>query len=383
MTSETSFEKIKEMTTDSGHANLRVISSMDSVSLDDASWDAFVTASADAHLLQTSTWGALKVRFGWRMDRLAVLSNDEIIAGAQVLYRSLPSRLLTLAYIPMGPLVDWEDKPVVRALLDGLLHLASSRRAFCLRMEPGLLENAKWGTSLAAYGLQASEQRFQPRRTILVDLEGQEEEIMARMHSKTRYNIRLAARKGVQIRDGSIQDLDAFETMLADTTERDDFQGHDTTYYRAIYELFVPKGQARFLLATHQDTPLAGVLAFVTGRKAWYMYGASSNQYRNLMPNYLLQWEAMRWARSKGCLTYDLWGIPDEEEQILENEFTERNDGLWGVYRFKRGFGGRIVRFLSTYDQVCSQPIYWMYAKTSNLLERLMGETWHRRLRSG
>jgi peptidoglycan pentaglycine glycine transferase (the first glycine) len=363
--------------------NMRVISSLDSASLDDASWDTFVTSSPDGHLLQTSTWGALKMRFGWEMDRLAVLNNDEIVAGAQVLYRSLPSRLVTLAYVPMGPLVDWQNRPVVQALLDGLLRLASSRRAFCLRMEPSLLENPELGASLAAYGLQVTEQRFQPRRTILIDIDGPEEQIMARMHSKTRYNIRLATRKGVEVRDGNVDDLEAFQHMLEDTTERDDFQGHDPAYYRAIYDLFVPKGQARFLLATHQDIPLAGVLAFVTGNRAWYMYGASSNQYRNLMPNYLLQWEAIQWARSKGCLTYDLWGIPDEEEQVLENEFAERTDGLWGVYRFKRGFGGRVVRFLSTYDQVCSRPIYWMYTRTSGLLERFMGETWHRRLRSG
>jgi len=102
-------------------------------------------------------------------------------------------------------------------------------------------------------------------------------------------------------------------------------------------------------------------MVFALPPRAWYFYGASSNVHREKMPTYLLQWEAMRWAKSQGCTSYDLWGIPDEEEEMLEAEFTHRHDGLWGVYRFKRGFGGRLARSVGAWDRVYSPARYRLY----------------------
>ena len=102
-------------------------------------------------------------------------------------------------------------------------------------------------------------------------------------------------------------------------------------------------------------------MVFTAGERAWYLYGASNNQERNRMPTYLLQWEAMLWAKQRGCLEYDLWGIPDYEEQVLEDQFEKRHDGLWGVYRFKRGFGGSIARSADAWDRVYSPLFYTLY----------------------
>jgi lipid II:glycine glycyltransferase (peptidoglycan interpeptide bridge formation enzyme) len=131
--------------------------------------------------------------------------------------------------------------------------------------------------------------------------------------------------------------------------------------HHKAYELFHPKGMCELLLADYQGQPLAALMVFAVGRHAWYLYGASSDRERARMPAYLLQWKAIRWARSRGCVKYDLWGVPDEDEATLEAQFESRRDGLWGVYRFKRGFGGRVARSAGAWDRVYNPAVYWLY----------------------
>jgi lipid II:glycine glycyltransferase (peptidoglycan interpeptide bridge formation enzyme) len=145
------------------------------------------------------------------------------------------------------------------------------------------------------------------------------------------------------------------------TGGRDEFGVHSREYYQQVYERFHPRGECELLIAEYEGQPLAGVIVFARGPRAWYFYGASSNEYRELMPTYLLQWEAMRWARQRGCTQYDLWGVPDEDEETLEANFTTRSDGLWGVYRFKRGFGGQLCRAPAAWDRVYQPLLYRLY----------------------
>jgi lipid II:glycine glycyltransferase (peptidoglycan interpeptide bridge formation enzyme) len=179
------------------------------------------------------------------------------------------------------------------------------------------------------------------------------------MKQKTRYNIRLASRKEVDVSVSS--DLDAFHRLMLLTGERDAFGVHSLEYYRRAYDLFNPAGQCEILIAEYKSELLAGLMVFAYGKRAWYFYGASSNQHRRRMPNYLLQWEAMRWARRRGCISYDLWGVPDTDENTLETQFTKRSDGLWGVYRFKRGFGGQLKRASGSWDRVYQPILYSFY----------------------
>ncbi|MBN2146769.1 MAG: peptidoglycan bridge formation glycyltransferase FemA/FemB family protein, partial [Anaerolineales bacterium] len=122
-----------------------------------------------------------------------------------------------------------------------------------------------------------------------------------------------------------------------------------------------PRGNCELLIAEFDHEPLGALMVFTRGKRAWYFYGASSDLHRDRMPNYLLQWEAMRWARSQGCTEYDLWGVPDANLTTLEKQFTERSDGLWGVYRFKRGFGGELRRAASAWDRVYNSLLYRFY----------------------
>jgi len=325
-------------------------------------WDAFVTAHPQAHLLQLAGWGELKSRFGWSAGRIALGGvPSPILSGAQILYRRLPLRLGALAYIPKGPLMNWRDPQETTLTLRALDQAARSRGAIALTVEPDLLDIPDNAAALAGSGFIPAATLIQPRRTLLVDLTPDQSNILAAMKSKTRYNIRLAARKGVTVRRGSAADLSTFNRLMAVTGERDRFGVHSPDYYRAAFERFAPHDQVALLLAEYQGAPLAGLMAFALGQSAWYFYGASSAAHRDLMAPYAIQWAAMQWAKARGCTTYDLWGVPDEDEAVLEEHFTRRQDGLWGVYRFKRGFGGRLVRTVGAWDRVYSPFRYRLY----------------------
>lgn len=332
-------------------------------------WDRLVSSAPGGHLLQSWAWGELKARFGWSVQRIAVGE-----ACAQVLYRPIPGGLGTIAYVPKGPLVNYDDPGSVEALIDAIHPFARERRAICLKIEPDVEDDPLLSSRLQALGFRPSPQPIQPRRTILVDLGPEPEQILANMKPKTRYNVRLAARKNVKVRPGHEVDLPVFYRLMETTAQRDGFGIHTEAYYHMAHQLFVPPGRACLLLAEYEGQLLAGLVAFALetdhGGTACYMYGASSDQYRNLMPTYLLQWEAMLWARDKGCRTYDLWGVPDRDEQVLEAEFAQRSDGLWGVYRFKRGFGGRLVRTTGAWDLVYAPLRYRLYAAAVNLRDR-------------
>ncbi len=183
---------------------------------------------------------------------------------------------------------------------------------------------------------------------------------MAAMKSKTRYNIRLSARKDITVREGTAADIPAFINLMHVTGQRDNFGTHDPLYYRDAFNLFTPD-QAVLLIAEYEERPLAAAFITAFGETATYLYGASGNEERNRMPAYAVQWAAIRWAKQKGCTQYDLWGIPDASQEELESQFTQRKDGLWPVYRAKRGYGGQIQRTVGAADRVYNQRLYRLY----------------------
>jgi peptidoglycan pentaglycine glycine transferase (the first glycine) len=324
---------------------------MPEVSLID--WNIFLSRYPNAHLLQTAEWGELKSAFGWDPVRL-ILDGG---LGAQILFRRLPLGL-TLAYLPKPVFSDQlsVNSDQFWGELDGI---CKQRRAVFLKVEPDSWESENNFFDTSHIALHTSTHNIQPPRTLIVDLRGPEDEILARMKQKTRYNVRLAQKKGVMVRPWD--DLSAFHQMMLVTGGRDGFGVHSLEYYQRAYELFHPKGMAELLVAEYEGIPLAALMVFAYGKRAWYIFGASTDEERNRMPTYLLQWEAMRWARSKGAEEYDLWGVPDEDEETLETQFTERSDGLWGVYRFKRGFGGELKRSAQAMDRVYSPLLYRLY----------------------
>jgi lipid II:glycine glycyltransferase (peptidoglycan interpeptide bridge formation enzyme) len=310
-------------------------------------WETFLDAHPNAHILQTPAWGELKRAFGWQTE--TVLAGS---VGAQVLFRQLPLGL-TFAYIPRGPVGEgWDD------LWPKVDEACRQRRAIFLKVEPDLWERPD-ADSQPPPGFIATPHTIQPPRTIVIDLRGDEKAILGRMKQKTRYNIGLAQKKGVTVRPSN--DLSAFQRLMELTGQRDAFGVHSLAYYQRAYELFQPRCACELLLAEYEGEALGAVLAFCRDDRAWYFYGGSSNSHRDRMPNYLLQWEAIRWARNQGCLEYDLWGVPDADETALEEQFSERSDGLWGVYRFKRGFGGEVRRAVGPWERIYNPALYRLY----------------------
>lgn len=320
-------------------------------------WNKFIAEHAETHILQTGAWGELKAAFGWRVIR--ILRNS---VGAQILFRPLAAGF-TMAYLPKGPVGG--DISLLQPEID---QVCKKNKAVFIKFEPDVWEPTALNPG---EGWKVAEP-IQPRRTVLVSLEGSEEEILGRMKQKTRYNIRLAEKKGITVKTNP--DMDQFYEMMKITGSRDNFGVHARNYYQTAYRLFNPSSTCECFTAFYQETPLASLMVFALGNTSWYMYGASSDIERNRMPTYLLQWEAMRWAKSRGCKVYDLWGIPDHEEDELEEGFSnhESHDGLWGVYRFKRGFGGEVARSVGAWDRVFLPALYQGYHLAMKLRRRVL-----------
>ncbi len=334
------------------------------------SWDKFVTTHSQGHFLQGWGWGTLKASAGWHPLRVALWDTErqQIVAGAQILRRAaahMPSRLGHLAYIPRGPVLAWSrqknsDSPSPEQseiFFAQLLPLLRRQGAIALHVELPL-EDGEEDSMRARQALNAlhfhAVRPVQPIRSILLDLTPDEQSLLANMKEKWRYNIRLSARKGVQVRPArGKEDVQAWYTLMQTTGQRDAFGIHTFDYYWQAWQIFTPLQQAQLLLAEYEGQLLAGIFVVCMARQAIYLYGASGNENRNLMPNYLLQWEAIRWAKSQGATSYDLWGIPETDDA---------EEAMAGVYRFKSGWGGRIVRFAGNYEHVI-RPLPMRFAR--------------------
>ncbi|NPV07564.1 MAG: peptidoglycan bridge formation glycyltransferase FemA/FemB family protein [Anaerolineae bacterium] len=330
-------------------------------------WNSRLQHLPGASLLQTTQWGQLKSEFGWQ-----ALRHESGAGMAQVLFRHTP--IGRLAYVPLGPVCRSPSRLPV--MIEELHRLCRSRGAFALKLEPNFRHNDPAVVLLRSLGFRPAFQSVQPRSTAVVDISAGEEEALARMKPKTRYNIRLAERRGVQVRQGTADDLETFARLMEETSRRDGFGVHPPRYYRRAYELFAPEGMARLFVAEYRSEPLAAVMVFAFAGVAHYLYGASSDRHRNLMPNYALQWHALRWARECGCHHYDLWGVPDEVGQnpaaYLDVE-VPTGEGLWGVWRFKRGFGVEVVRRAGAWDYVYDRLAYRAYWLAYRLRRRSSG----------
>lgn len=332
---------------------------------DRAAWNQALRALPAPHLLQSWEWGAVKAQTGWTAQRLLWTdpASGAPRAAASLLVRRLARLPWGVAYVPKGPVLDWEDPAAVELALAGVEANARQRRAIFVKIDPDVDPAAPAGQRLTAAlrgrGWQPSTEQIQFRNTALLDLAAGEEALLAGMKPKWRYNIRLAERRRVQVRLGGPDDLPTFYALYAETGGRDGFIVRPFDYYQQTWLTFMQPADAQapwaaLLLAEVEGDPVAGLMLFGFGATAWYLYGASSDRQRHLMPNHLLQWEAMRLAAGRGCTTYDLWGAPD---------VLAESDALWGVWRFKEGFGARFAAHVGAWDYPASPRLYRLYAE--------------------
>jgi len=342
--------------------------------MDAGRWNQIVAEFPQPQLLQTWEWGQVKSSFGWQAHHKVWEEDGEIVAAALVLERTINlggmAARLRMHYIPKGPLLkDWSDTGLRGRVISDLEKFARQRGAFLLKLDPDLpvgtgepgAEDAQEGligepliAELKAEGWHFSGEQVQFRNTVLLDLSKAEDQLLAAMKQKTRYNIRLAGRKGVVVRRGTEEDFAHLYQMYAETAMRDGFTIRGEEYYLAVWQTFFQSGMLIPLIAEVEGEAVAGLMLFVFGGRCWYLHGMSTGKHRNRMPTYLLQWEAIMAGKQAGCQIYDLWGAPDQ--------FSEE-DSMWGVYRFKKGLGGDVLRTIGAWDKPLRPLVFHLYAR--------------------
>jgi peptidoglycan pentaglycine glycine transferase (the first glycine) len=351
-------------------------------------WNELIKQLPNPHILQTEEWARQKQEVGWEPTPL-VLNDDQNKPNAAglVLTRSIrPFGIgprFSVCYVPRGPLLDWGNAKLRERIYTSLEEFSLNQKAIFIKIDPEIIIGTgipgseseqvdSLGMSikeeLTNRGWRYSSEQIQFKNTVLIDLRGSEEDWLKRMKQKTRYNIRLAQRAGVIVRPAEINELPLMYKMYAHTAARDSFIIREEAYYLRVWTQFIESNLAYPLVAMVDDQPVAGLILFAFAHRAWYLYGMSTVLHREKMPNYLLQWEAMRKARELGCESYDLWGAPDKFDE---------SDAMFGVFRFKEGLGGEVVRTIGAWDFPTRSFLYYLYQR---ILPRVLDFTrWIRR----
>ncbi|MDR3314024.1 MAG: peptidoglycan bridge formation glycyltransferase FemA/FemB family protein [Oscillospiraceae bacterium] len=301
--------------------------------------EEFVANHPKGHFMQAPMWADVKK--DWKSHTVTVRGDDGAIKGSMhILSRKMPFMPYSMLYCPRGPVCDLNDAETLRELTAAAKKVAKASHAYTLLIDPDVTEaETQFLEIMRGLGYQLKSHKnfegVQANFVFRLDLAGKtEEEVLAGFHSKTRYNIKLATRKGVTVTLGGREDLPRFYEIMLETGLRDKFPTRSLAYFERIFDCL--GDHVRLYLANYEGEIIAGTIALWFGDKTWYLYGASSNASRNVMPNYLLQWQMIRWAMEKGCRLYDLRGVPAEMDE---------NNPLSGLYRFKKGFGGTLTQF--------------------------------------
>ncbi len=340
--------------------------------IDRAAWDSALVQFPAAHLLQSWAWGDFKhLTTGWTPLRLAFKRGGHIMAMASIGIRKAGP--LTVMYAPKGPILDPADADVSREVLAALEQLARQYRAIALKIDPDIPlatgvpgeaddspnpHGSAWAAMVQERGWRYSSEQIQFKNSIVIDLTPDEDALIMRLSQSTRRKVRVAEREGVTIRAAAESDVPMLYDLYTETGARDGFLVRPREYYERAWRDFMRDGLCHPLIAEVDGQPVSHVVLYKFGQTVWYFYGASRDIHRDKMPNYLLQWEAMRWAKSQGCTRYDLWGAPD---------IFDDSDSMWGVYQFKRGFRGTVMRTGGAWDYA---PNALAYAAFTQVLPR-------------
>lgn len=331
-----------------------------------AEYESFLQSHPKGHFAQSSMWG--KQKTAWTWQAVAVRGTDgKIKGGLSALIRKVPIFPASIMYCCRGPVCDLEDRETFGELLTGAKALAKEYKSYVIKIDPDVpKENTEFRAMMESFGFRVLEtgknfEGIQPRFVFRLFLNGRsEEELLASFTQKTRYNIRLAVKKGVEVRICGQEMVEDFTRIMKTTGDRDNFVTRNADYFS---NMLTNLGEhARLYMAFYQGQPIAGTLAIWYGDKVWYLYGASSNEHRNLMPNYLLQWNMIQWAVEKNARIYDFRGV--------SGDLSEDNP-LYGLYKFKKGFNGDFTEFVGEMDLVLSKPMYLLVKKGTKAWKRL------------
>ncbi len=329
-------------------------------------YEAFVQSHPKGNFAQSYLWGKQKPAWIWKA--IAVRGEDGKIKGTMaVMIRTMPIVHKTMMYACRGPVCDLDDRETFAELLEGAKALAREHGSYVIKIDPDVpSSDTAFAEMLRSFGFRSKEggknfEAIQPKYVFRLDVDGKtEEEVQAGFHQKWRYNIRVAQKKGVEVKICGKEMVPAFADLMLTTGVRDGFVTRQPEYFAAMLDNLGE--HCRLYMAFHEGQPIAGTLAIHYGDKVWYLYGASSNEHRNLMPNYLLQWEMIRWSIETGCRVYDFRGVSGD---------VSEDNPLYGLYRFKKGFGGDFTEFVGEMDLVLNKAVYLFMEKSTSIFKDL------------
>ena len=371
-------------------------------------WNRFVEGQPTGNITQTWEWAELGSRLGSQALRLGAIAEAGDVAvtadaagaanagnadanGAAYQPGELCGALLLIVerapvlgrpylYAPRGPVVADPGGPALAALVARVAEEARRTGSFMLKVEPNVADgDATWLAALTKLGFVVNPYATHPRRSWTLDIRPDEATLLANMKDKWRYNIRLAGRKGVVVRAANpadeatfTADLATFYTIYRETAQRDGIFIHEQAHYDDFLRLYGARDAAALLIAEFEGAPIAALIVARCGTVATYMFGASSNRERNRMPNHLLQWTAINWAKARGCRLYDFRAIA---------EVLEPDEDMYSLYTYKQGFGGQSLLTLTTHDLPYQAPVYWAYRRTLTAKRALVRWRHERELR--
>lgn len=329
--------------------------------IEDRAWDTFLTRTPGGHHVQTSLWAQVKATLGWGVVRLTVTRKGEIVAGAQILIRQLPL-IGAIGYVPRGPLLAVEDPLLARLVIHKLQQLAKTFRILYLIVQPP--GNDKVVTQeMPQLGFQPSMRRVVPAATLVIDLTRDLDDILARMHKKTRYGIRRGQREGIVVREGTEKDLDTFYNLMLATAQRRGFSAYPRSYYAEMWRLFRPHGFIRMFLAEYQGEVVTAHLVIPFGDTLLSKMGYWSGRHGKLKPNEFLEWEVITWAKAQGYRCYDFEGINVKTAKMLQHGEPLPDSLRQTATSFKLGFTRQVAFFPGAYEYIYHPFIRWGYNK--------------------
>ncbi len=324
---------------------------------DQKTWNDFVAGQKQAQFLHSWEWGELQEKEGRKIWRMAMQeeSGKEFLAVFVLIKMPLIKNYYYF-YTPRGPIFKkgYETAEVWNKISEKIKELAEKENIVFWRFEPLAPIPEKISVNFRIVA------PVQPKNTLILNLEEKEEDLLEKMHPKTRYNIKVAQKKGIITRQAeNIEtEINIFWNLLTKTAQRQNFSLHNFEHYLNIARSNIC---AKLYLASYQDKNIAAILNIDFGDTSTYLHGASSNEFRNLMPAPMLQWEAIKAAKKAGCKHYDFWGINKNQKSNLKNQKWDYKKEWEGITRFKTGFGGEEINFPGTCELPTSRVLYNFY----------------------
>lgn len=398
--------------------------------LDHQSYKRWNETHQYGQFLQSEEWGQFKSKGAWSYELIGLKDQGELVAACMLLKRKLPLMNGYMYYAPRGFVLDYSNTTVIREFTQKIAAYAKANKGIMVKIDPCVMyrehdaeghlveegfnhENIIKSLCNLGYhhkGVTLDFDGIQPRFVYRLPLDRDLDELMKKFHHKTRYNIRLAEKKGVEIYEGSREELEIFEKIMRVTGERDGFIPRPLEYFQSMYDVLYPAGKLKFYMARYnvekalktvsqqlqkeqakekydeerlekllreekelmelsKEHPtgiiVSGTIMIINGKTAWYLYGASDNAFRNIMPNYLIQWKMIQDAYKIGCNMYDFRGI--------SGDLSPENP-LHGLYRFKKGFTGEFVEYIGEFDLILRPIRYKLFEHGVPLAKKIISK---------